>query len=403
MIAGRTDADVVIIGAGIIGTAIAYHLARHQAHRKAPYRPQVTVVESGDIASGSSGACDGLVFLQSKKPGIHLELAMESRRRFHRLAQDLPVPIEYISTGGMVVAESEAEMAAMAQFVEAQQAIGLDVTLLNADGARRLEPHLSAKIAGATHSPLDGQVNPIALTLGFARGAMARGVQFLTGTRAHGIETSAGRVSAVVTNAGRIDTDLVVNAAGAHAAEIGALVGLTVPVKPRRGQIIVTEAHPPLVRRCMISSKYIAAKYDPKLAKGDGGGISIEQTENGNFLLGSTREFVGFDKGTTIDGLHRIAAKTARILPVLEGLKVIRAFAGLRPFTPDGLPILGPVAAVPGFVMAAGHEGDGIALSPITGALIAQIIATGRSEIPLDTFRLERFAPLDQETEVAHG
>jgi sarcosine oxidase subunit beta len=391
--------DVVIIGAGIIGTAIAYHLARPQVRP----RLQVTVVESGDIASGSSGACDGLVFLQSKKPGIHLELAMESRRRFHRLARDLPIPIEYKSTGGMVVAETEAEMAAMAQYVDAQQAIGLDVTLLDTDGARRLEPHLSPKIAGASHSPLDGQVNPIALTLGFARGAVDRGVRILTGTRARGIETSAGRVSAVATSAGRINTDLVVNAAGAHAAAIAALAGLRVPVKPRRGQIIVTEAHPPLVGRCMISAKYIAAKFDPELAKGDGGGISIEQTENGNFLLGSTREFAGFDKSTTIEGLHRIAAKTTRIIPALDRLQVIRAFAGLRPFTPDGLPILGPVAAVPGFVMAAGHEGDGIALAPITGALIAQTIATGRSEIPLDTFRLERFSALERAAEVAHG
>ena len=384
--------DVVIIGAGIIGASIAYHLASH--------RIKVTVLEGSDIASGSSGACDGLVFLQSKKPGIHLELALESRRRFDWLTQHLPVPIEYKRTGGMVVAETEAEMAALAQFVAAQHETGLEVSLLDSTGARRLEPYLSEHIAGATHSLLDGQVNPIALTLGFALGAKSRGATFLTGTRAEGIELTAGKISAVKTATGRIRTELVVNAAGAHAAEIGSLLSLKIPIKPRRGQILVTEAQQPLVKRCMISAQYVAAKYNPELARGSGEGVSIEQTKNGNFLLGSTREFVGFDKRATTAGLKRIAASTTRILPALATFQVIRSFAGLRPYTPDGLPILGPVDEVPGFLMAAGHEGDGIALSPITGFLIAQLIAEGRTDIPLEAFRLSRFEnqPLNGET-----
>lgn len=390
-----SQTDVVIIGAGIIGSAIAYHLA--------DYNLGVTLLERGDIASGSSGACDGLVFLQSKKPGVHLELAMASRRRFEGLAQRLPVPVEYKATGGMVVAETEAEMAAMAQFVDAQQAIGLDVALLDAHQARRREPQLSQQIAGATYSPIDGQVNPMALTLGFALGAKAAGTRIITGTAVRGIERTAGRVSAVETTAGRIAADVVVNAAGAHAPDIGAMVDLTIPIKPRRGQIIVTEACPPMIESCMLSAKYIAAKYHPEIAKGEGEGISIEQTESGNFLLGSTREFAGYDKRTTIKGLQRIAARTAGILPALERINVIRAFAGLRPFTPDGLPILGMVDPVPGFVMAAGHEGDGIALAPITGALIAQLIATGKSDIALNAFRLDRFETLKEQMEAVNG
>ena len=140
-----------------------------------------------------------------------------------------------------------------------------------------------------------------------------------------------------------------------------------------------------------------------EIAKAGGEGISIEQTENGNFLLGSTREFVGYDKRTTTNGLQRIAAKTAGIIPALEQVNVIRAFAGLRPYTPDGLPILGQVADVPGFFMAAGHEGDGIALSPITGELIAQMIVTGKSDFPLDAFRISRFNVAREDVEVAHG
>ncbi len=153
----------------------------------------------------------------------------------------------------------------------------------------------------------------------------------------------------------------------------------------------------------MISAKYIAAKYNPDIAKGSGEGISVEQTKNGNFLLGSTREFVGYDKRTTTKGLQHIAAKTAGIIPALRQINVIRAFAGLRPYTPDGLPILGPVENISGFIMAAGHEGDGIALSPITGELIAQMIATGKSDISLKAFRLSRFDVQRKNGEVAHG
>ena len=390
-----SQTDVVVIGAGIIGSSIAYHLARHKL--------RVTLLERGDIASGSSGACDGLVFLQSKKPGIHLQLAMESRRRFDWLARQLPVPIEYRETGGMVVIETEAELTAMQQFVAQQQESGLDVTLLDKNQVRQIEPHLSKHILAATHSPLDGQVNPISLTLGFALGAKSLNARVFTGVAVQGIDITAGRVSAVETEAGRFEADIVVNAAGVHAPKIGALVGLDIPIKPRRGQIIVTEACPPMIKNCMISAKYIAAKYNPEIAKGKGEGISIEQTENGNFLLGSTREFVGYDKRTTPEGLQHIASKTAGIIPALERVNVIRAFAGLRPYTPDGLPILGPVDDVSGLIMAAGHEGDGIALSPITGELIAQIIATGKSDIPLEAFRLSRFDVGRENVEAAHG
>jgi sarcosine oxidase subunit beta len=209
-------------------------------------------------------------------------------------------------------------------------------------------------------------------------------------------------VSAVETDAGRFEADIVINAAGVHAPEIGALLGLDIPIKPRRGQILVTESCPPMLRHCMISAKYIAAKFNPEIVKSTGEGVSIEQTENGNLLLGSTREFAGFDRRNTTEGLRRIATKTTAIVPALEQVNVIRAFAGLRPHTPDGLPILGPVADVSGFFMAAGHEGDGIALSPITGELIAQMIVTGKSDIPLDAFSLGRFAIETDKEEASH-
>jgi sarcosine oxidase subunit beta len=379
----HTRPNVLVIGGGVIGTSIAYHLTRKKV--------RVTLLEQGELASGSSGACDGLVFLQSKKPGVHLQLAMESRKRFEQLIKDLPIPIGFKSTGGMVVIENEAELDAMRLFVQEQRKIGLDVSLLDAQQKRKLEPHLSDHIVGATHSLLDGQVHPIALAHAFALGAKKLKARILTATRVEGIEISGNRVVSVDTSKGRFYADIIVNAAGVSAPEIGKMIGLQIPIKPRRGQIVVTEACHPMLKHCLISAKYIASKFNPDLAESNSEGISIEQTKDGNLLLGSTREFVGFDKRTTIEGLNKIIRQTSEIIPPIRGLKIIRAFAGLRPYTPDGLPILGPVETIQGFIMAAGHEGDGIALSPITGELIAQLIVDNRSDIPLDDFRLNRF------------
>jgi len=147
-----------------------------------------------------------------------------------------------------------------------------------------------------------------------------------------------------------------------------------------------------LLRHCLISAQYVAAKFKPELAATGGMGFSLEQADSGNILIGSTREFVGFDRRTTFDGIRTIASRIAPVIPALKNVPVIRTFGGLRPYTPDGLPILGKVAGLEGFIMAAGHEGDGIALSAITGELIADLIATGRTQFPLDAFRLERFS-----------
>lgn len=377
-------ADVIIIGGGVIGSSVAYHLSRKNV--------PVVLLEKGDLASGTSSACDGLVFLQSKKPGPHLELALASRDRFDDLPDELDAPIELRREGGMILIGTESELHAMERFVEEQRKLGLEVSLLNGRPTRELEPCLSHAVMAATFCPLDAQVNPILLTLAFQRAAKRQGARLFAHTPVTDIKRKGDGIDGVTTPQGLIGTETVVNAAGVYAPEIGKMVGLDIPITPRRGQLLVTEALPAFLTRCLLSAGYIAAKYDPGLTEGETWGISVEQTGNGNVLLGSTREFVGFDKRTTPDAVKRIASETTRIIPRLKDAHVIRAFAGLRPYTSDGLPILGKVSSLEGFVMAAGHEGDGIALSPITGQVIAELIVDGKPSIPLDPFSLERFS-----------
>ena len=378
------SADAVIIGGGIIGTAIAYFLSRQKIN--------VILLEKNGIASGSSGACDGAVVMQTKKPGVHLKLALESHALLSRMQDHLPVPIEYEKNGGLIVIETDDEKTAMKQFVEAQRQAGLDVELLDHKQLRALAPHLSDHLIGATYSPRDSKINPIALTLGFAMGAKQMGTAILTGTAVLDIEVEGRQISAVVTAAGKIETRTVVNATGVYAPEIGRMLGIEIPIKPRRGQLLVTEARPGLLKPWLGSANYIAAKFNPQLAKEGAGGVSIDQTQNGNLLIGATREFVGYDKRTTVEGLNQIASRAVRILPDLKHTHLIRAFAGLRPYTPDGLPILGEVEKIKGLIMAAGHEGDGIALSAITGKMISELVIETKTDVALDSFNLKRFS-----------
>ena len=390
--------DVVIIGGGVIGCSIAYYLSK----RGIPTH----LIEKDDVAMGSSGACDKAVLLQSKNPGIHLELALKSVKMFPELQKDLDTDIEFLNHGGMIVIQNEKQWQIMEQFVERQKKSGLDVRLLEKDEARALQPALSEGIVGSTYSPMDSEVNPIYLTLGLYRGAKKHGAKFSLGTKAKAIKLEKGRVKSVQTDSGEILCKYVVNATGAYAKFIGEMVGLKIPIVPRRGQLIVTEPVPPLIHGEMNCARYITAKFNPELLGTDemaklGVGLSLDQTVNGNLLIGGTREFVGFNKNTTHRALKAVLKHAASIVPAIRDIHVIRSFSGLRPFTPDGLPILGEVPEVPGFIMAAGHEGDGIALSAITGKIISDIIADGKPSddlnIDMTKLSLDRFKGLDVE------
>lgn len=380
-------ADVVVIGAGVIGASIACALGRRGI--------RAVVAEQATVASGSSGACDGMIFMQTKKPGAHLSLALCSRTRFESLGAELDWDIEFEPCGGMVLALSEDQAAFLRAFSEEQRSQGLDVRLLSAEQVRGIYPDFSEQVCAAAFSPLDAKVNPVALTLGFARSAERLGARFLPNTRVEDLDIISGRIVGVQTSRGKIQTPVVVDAAGAWAGSIAKMAGVDVPIIPRRGQLMVTDPVFPMIPCCMVSAGYIACKYCSDASPAAEFGISLEQTRRGNILMGATREFAGFDTRVQPESLFCIAEACTRVLPKLKNLQIIRAFAGLRPYTGDGLPILGPVETIEGLVIAAGHEGDGVALSPVTGDLIARLIDSGCTDIPLAPFELRRFHERD--------
>jgi glycine/D-amino acid oxidase-like deaminating enzyme len=268
-----------------------------------------------------------------------------------------------------------------------------------------LEPALTGAYAGATYLPpmadgiTDAHVDPTSLARAYARAATDAGATLRTGTTVTAIRTSAGRVTGVVTDRGEIACGIVVNAAGVWAPRVAAMVGLDVPITPRRGQWVRTIPNDVMaVHRPILEAAYLLAKFDPAYGEQSpdpflrmGGALTLMPRLDGGTFVGNSREFAGFDTTPDAAMTDAILRHAAAFMPSLADAPIATRGAGLRPYTPDGLPILGPVDGVEGFIMAAGHEGDGVALSAITGQLIADFIATGARD-DLAPFLLSRFA-----------
>ncbi|MCP4359525.1 MAG: FAD-binding oxidoreductase, partial [Chloroflexi bacterium] len=220
------------------------------------------------------------------------------------------------------------------------------------------------------------------------------GATVRTGMEVVGIERQGEKITAVLTPQGKISTDTVVNAAGPWSSKLAQMVNVHLPVEPRKGELFVTEPGPSIVHGIIISASYLLSK---SLSSKDAlsgkmtAGLFASQARRGNLVIGSTREFSGYARQSSYRGMHKLVQQTAMLIPASSKLHVLRFYAGLRPSTPDGLPILGRTPELPGFVIASGHEGDGIALSPITGKSIADLIIGQITEEALVSFSPKRF------------
>lgn len=359
--------DVVIIGAGVCGSSIAHRLARDGW--------QVTVIDRGGPGSGASGACDQAVFLQSKRPGLHLDLALASRRLYDSLSAELDADLEFTPDGGMVAIENEAQWEFMSTFVAQQRAGGIEVELLTGDEARAAQPALAPHVVGASTCDLDAEVNPLLLNAALLAAAERAGARVLRGTEMISVVERSGRIRGIETTAGNLWADVVINAAGPWAGVVAERAGIGTPIRPRRGTILITEPVPPLLNGILLCAQYVAAKHLYAVsgeAPPYGVGLSLGQSAAGNLLIGGSREFADFDREVPGELITTIARHATRIVPGLAGTRLLRAMTGFRPSTGDGLPIIEQTR--PGWITAAGHEGDGIALAPITGHLVADLL-----------------------------
>lgn len=379
-------AEVVIIGAGVVGAACAFYCSAAGL--------DVTVIERGPIGGGTTASCEGNILLSDKEPGPELDLALLSSRLWSELAQEIgPQALEYQRKGGVVVATSDSEAAALTNFAAHQRTAGIESVDLDLADLLELEPHVARSSAGGAFYPQDSQIQPMLATAQIISHARGRGVRVLTGTSVTGfVRGRGGAVLGVRTDSATepvIPTKWVINAAGTWAGQIAELAGAPIPVLPRRGFILVTEPMPTVVHHKVYTADYVA-----NVASSDAGletSVVIEGTRAGSILIGASRERVGFDRTMSLPVIRKLAAQAVAVFPFLAEVGLLRTYLGFRPYCPDHLPVIGPDPRAPGLIQATGHEGAGIGLSAATGRLIAQVITGVPADIDLAPFRPERF------------
>jgi sarcosine oxidase subunit beta len=364
-------ADIVIIGGGVMGCAIACNLA------KEGLKP--VVIEKSDIGSEASGSNGGGV-RQSARNLKEMPLAMESIRMYGHLHEELDMDVEYVRGGNLRLCTSEEELETMRKSIESQKAVGLELKMLDRKQVLEINPHVGEKVIGASYCPTDGHVNPFLVTYGFFKKAKSLGARFYTHEEAKEIRLQKSRVTAVVTDKNTFETDLVVDAAGIAGRKVANMVGLDLPMRPIFSEALITEAYPPLFKQMVGHAK---------------GLFYGRQTVHGSFFWGG---FVGTEQFIYREGkplFHYIGPTISQMVidffPVLKDLNVIRMWSGLIAQMSDAIPVLGFTEEVPGFVFATGFSGHGFGLAPVIGRLISELILDCKSSIPINDFCYGRF------------
>ncbi|WP_276809665.1 NAD(P)/FAD-dependent oxidoreductase [Castellaniella defragrans] len=360
--------DVIVVGAGLLGSAMAYGLARTGA--------RVTLLDGGDQAYRASRGNFGLVWVQGKGVGKpeYARWSWGSARLWPGLARALleetGVDVRLQQRGGLHICLSEDELAERRSRLQGiREAVGPDYEfeMLDLQAARELMPGLGPEVPGVSFSLMDGHVNPLKLLGALHAACRHRGVAILTGRH---VEAIARKGADFEVRAGgeRWQAARVVLAAGLANRTLAPLVGVDAPIGPNRGEVLITERLPP------------ALAYPTNY---------IRQTDEGTIQIGDSLEDVGYDDSVSTLVLGGIARRAIRCLPSLAGLRLVRSWAALRVMTPDGFPIYQESASMPGAFVVSCHSGVTLAAQHVF--TIAPWLGGGERPRAIDGFRADRF------------
>jgi sarcosine oxidase subunit beta len=367
-------ASVVIIGGGVVGCSIAYHLAGRGVR-------DVVVLERETVGSGTTSKAAGGIRAQFPTE-TEIRFSLEAIRVFERFEEEFGVDPGYKKIGYLFLVSDHADLRGFEERIALQRRLGVDVRVITAEDAKKMVPALRVDdLVAAVWGPNDGLAGPAEVTNGFATRARERGVRIAEGVRVTAIERAGDRVTGVATSDGKVSAPVVVNAAGPVGATVARLVGVEVPVQPRRRHIFYTEPFPEIPGPIPLTTDRESGFYFRK---------ELEQIL---FSPGDVED-IGSDFDVPMDWrrLDEAVDKAVRRVPMLEAAKIAGGWAGLRPLTPDDHAIIGWAPGVHGFFLAVGFGGHGFQHSPATGRHVADWIVDGKPSMDLSLFDPARFA-----------
>ena len=383
------NADVAVIGGGAVGTAVACYLAMAGV--------DTALVEQGEYASGSSRRCDGHAVTYDSPPGWFSRFCKLGLDMFPQMIPLLPCDIQFEPEGIGLLVDDERNMETVLATYEGKKNEGVPVSFWDQKELRHHEPNVADHVLACLNFTGDAKLNPMRLTFGLAQLARDRGAQTFTGTRVTGISMENGKVNGVETDRGMIAAQQVVLCAGVWTPLLGQMAGITVPIRPRQGHVLVTERLSGLIGKNYAEYGYLLAKggkarvgVTPAM-ENFGVAMVLEPSHEGTVLIGSSRRYVGMNTEPHPAVMQAMAQRCTHFFPAFASTRLIRAYAGLRPATPDGKPIVSPTH-VRGLFVAAGHEGNGIGLSLITGKLVSQMLTGEEPLMDLTPLHIDRFA-----------
>lgn len=368
------SAEVVIVGGGVVGCSIAYHLARRGTK-------DVVVLERETVGAGTTSKAAGGIRVQFPTEA-EIRFSLESVRVFERFQEEFGVDPGYKKIGYLFLISDPQDLKGYESRVAMQNRLGCDVRIVKPADAKAIVPALFVDdLIAAVWGPHDAMAGPSEVTNGYARRARELGVRIAEGVDVLGITVENGRVAGVTTTDGAIATRVVVNAAGPAAARVGRLAGVALPVHPRRRHIFFTEPFPEIPGPVPLTTDRSNGFYFRK---------EMEQV----LLSPGDVEDVGTDHEVTMDRtkIDETVEKAIHRLPILDKARISGGWAGLRPLTPDDHAIIGWAPGVQGFFAACGFGGHGFQHSPATGRFVSEWIVDGQPSMDLSLFAPDRFA-----------
>ena len=421
-----TEADAVIVGAGITGCSTAYRLAKRGWN--------VVVLEKDDIAHEASGRTMAAVGVVGKHHPDEFALALASMEIWFGLNEELGTDIEFINGGRLVIANAEGDLPLFDEMIRGAEESGVAIEWFDAPRARAKWPFLKGPFIKAAHSPHEGHVNPVKVVHSFARSAREYGARILTECLATEVVTRAGKVASVVTNRGEISTSVVLDAAGVWGYRLADRLGVGFPVQLIK--VVQGETEPaPRLFDCFLRGPDYGGRQTASGAFRITGGyrkmdvyhdLSLHDLRDlgvwiprilryrKDVTMKMNRDILKLDVAALLNGVtgwrngppapvgaeprpqpENVARKLKRmseLVPEMKGLRLARTWGGYVDMTPDFLPVLGAVKGIEGFYLATGFSGHGFAVGPIVGKLMAELIVDGKTSVDIRAFRPSRFA-----------